>query len=478
MSSKSYVLHIENFLKVEKATIPLTPGVHGLVGKNAQGKTTFIHALHDLMSGKNDFTKIRDGAEKAMVRIDVMENGELVQTVQRTQTKETMKLEGKGMRPGQTAIGLLASLMDEVAINPVTLATTNPVEYLKQHLKVQIEKTDIPEEMQALVNETQIFGGEQTTVKGSGFQVCEILASDISARRLATGKQVEQETAMVNDIKKGLPAEQPGLPFNDQELTAEKVSLLEKIQGAAVANVNHANAQKLLDSLQQQIKDAEAGVKNLETERANLIAQTDRIAAKIEAMQKQVDVARKVNVAEAEANLAKFPRVDATELEGKVKDIDSKLEHVSVVKKIQQGFKGLFEREAKLKALVEAYRKQDLVAKFFRYELPKILIAKCKLPVEGIEFKDGIMMVGGRTLDKLSTAERALVTTKLAMAIAKQRNQIAICLDGVEYLDDEHRAEFLKAAEESGMCIIYTRLSTTGPAYPHEKEVVAGAILN
>ncbi len=106
------------------------------------------------------------------------------------------------------------------------------------------------------------------------------------------------------------------------------------------------------------------------------------------------------------------------------------------------------------------------------------MIQKCKLPVDGIEFVDGAMHVNGRPLDKLSTAERAIVTTKLAMAIAKQKGHIAIALDGVEYLDEEHRAEFLKAAEESGMCVIYTRMSQAGPEYAHEREVHDGKVLD
>lgn len=476
-NNRSYVLHIENFLKVEKASINLDPGVIGLVGNNAQGKTTFIHALHDLMTGKNDFSKIRDGQEKATVRIDVMENGELVSTIARTQTKDKMKLEGSGLRPGQTPIGFLASLMDEVAVNPITLATSNPVAYLKQHLDVKIEPTDFTEEMTKLINEFSFFQGKEQAVKTKGgFELAELLAGDMEVNRKATGDNVKNTTAMIAEMKKQLPPEQPGLPHDEDQLKKEQDAILENIRTSVVKNANHGNAKRTRDRLVAELDGMEQGLKNLDTERANLMAQVAKVDGRIEQMKNTINVARETTLAQADQELKNNPLIDTAAEDAKARELTQKIEHVQMVKKVQQGFKALFEREALLKALQDTYAKQDRIVKFFRYELPKVLIAKCKLPVEGIEFRDGEMFVGGHHIERLSTAEKAVVTTKIAIAIAKQKGHVAVCLDGVESMDEAHRAEFLKAADESGMCILYTRFGK--PEYPHEKEVVGGKILN
>lgn len=472
---KSYVLHIENFLRVEKAEIPLSPGVIGLVGNNAQGKTTMIHALSDLIAGKNDFTKIRDGAERAVVKIEVHEDGELQSVVSRTQTKETMKLDAKGLRPGQTAIGFLGTMLDEIAVNPVTLATSNPVEYLKQHLQVEIEKADIPEPMQEAINTLRLFDGKEVNVKETGFALCERLAADVEASRRATGKQMDQERAVVADLKKTLPMEQPPMPFNEDDVKKDITALQARVANAAEANANHRNAAGAMNAIEQKIRQAAQGIENIQKERRSLLDQVAKMDIQIELLTGQMAELNSVEITKAQQKLKENPAVDLAGVEDEIKKQTDKLQQIAVVKRIQQGFKVLFQREAGLKALEDAYKKQDTVTKFFRYELPKRLIAKCKLPVEGIEFKDGHMFVNGHAIERLSTAEKAIVTTKLAIAIAKQKGHIAVCLDGVESLDEEHRKEFLKAAQDSGMCILYTRFGA--PEYPHEKEVKEGKII-
>ena len=84
------------------------------------------------------------------------------------------------------------------------------------------------------------------------------------------------------------------------------------------------------------------------------------------------------------------------------------------------------------------------------------------------------MFVAGHAIERLSTAEKALVTTKIAIALAKQKGHVAVCLDGVESLDEAHRKEFLQAAEQNDVCVLYTRYGK--PEYAHEKEVVAGRL--
>lgn len=472
---KNYILHLENFLKVEKATIELKPGLIGLVGKNAQGKTTILTALQDLLQGKNDFTKIRDGADKAVVRIDVMEDGELVSTVQRTQTKEATKMDAKGLRPGQTAAGFINTMFDEIAVNPVRLATQDPVAYLKKHLSVQIEKTDFPEDMAAMVNELAFFHGKETAVKETGFALAEKLAEDVAANRLLTGKKIQQEEAVVNDMKKALPSEQPALEHDEAQVQAIIKGLEEQIAGAREANAKSQAALAEMDRVSKKMKETTASIEALKKEKQGLLDQIARLDAKIETFMQQFADLQVKDCVEAQEKMKANPPVGVADLQAKIEAERKKLKEIENIRAIQQGFKNLFQREAVVKSLKDAYEKQDKVVKFFKYELPKRLIQKCKLPVDGIEFVDGAMHVNGRPLDKLSTAERAIVTTKLAMAIAKQKGHIAIALDGVEYLDEEHRAEFLKAAEDSGMCIIYTRMGA--PEYPHEKLVENGRIV-
>ncbi len=205
------------------------------------------------------------------------------------------------------------------------------------------------------------------------------------------------------------------------------------------------------------------------------MTQVRDLQSKIELL-KEREAREQLELQNAALAVDSFQVMDPADLEGKIKEQEQKLKEISMVKNVQEAFKVLFTRENKLKAHEIVYEKQDQAFKLFQYELPKRLIAKCKLPVEGIEFRDGELFVEGHSIARRSDAEKAVDTAKIAMAIAKSKGHIAVCLDGVENLDEMHRNEFFKAAEASGLCCIYTRLGEA--QYPHEKTIQNGNILN
>ncbi len=96
---KVFTLRIENLLKIKQATIPLK-GVIGLVGKNAQGKTSVLKAVQDLLSGKNDITKIHDGAERAEVSLTAIEDTTGEELFKISQGRRTSRRSNAGGNPG------------------------------------------------------------------------------------------------------------------------------------------------------------------------------------------------------------------------------------------------------------------------------------------------------------------------------------------------------------------------------------------
>lgn len=60
-------VHIENLILMEKAVIPFEAGLNVLTGETGAGKSAVIEALSLLAGAKADSTKVRHGAEKAMV---------------------------------------------------------------------------------------------------------------------------------------------------------------------------------------------------------------------------------------------------------------------------------------------------------------------------------------------------------------------------------------------------------------------------
>jgi hypothetical protein len=463
-----YVLSIENYLKIEKAEIPLEPGVVGLVGENAQGKTTIIGALQELLAGKNDFTKIRNGADRAVIRLDAMEDGEVVSSVQRVQTEGSSRLEAKGLRIGHTATTFLSSVLSEMAINPISLINNNPVEYLKKHLDVTIDPNDYPECAKELV--------KQVPEKVGGFNAAELVAKKLEEERLFTRKSLEAAEVVLRDFRSGMPAAKPNPPpFTVEELQNEKESIAKKRTQVAVLTERKTMAFKEYSSAFEQMKRVALELEQATIEEGKLKERLAAIGALKESKSKSW---QEMNEKQAQLKTLHdellIPTTD--ELDAEIRYVDQRQKELEHFNLLCQRFETLAKREEEIKRYAEKFDQLDRDVKFIKYEIPKTLLQRCDLGVEGIEIRDGFLFVGGFPIERLSTAERAVATVKIAIAIAKRKGQVAVCLDGVESLDESHRAEFLKAAQEAGVCVIYTR--TGKPDMPFEKEVKNGMILN
>jgi hypothetical protein len=135
------------------------------------------------------------------------------------------------------------------------------------------------------------------------------------------------------------------------------------------------------------------------------------------------------------------------------------------------------EKETEVALLKEKYANEDFLFKYYSYTLPKLLIDRCKLPVPEVEFRDNELYVQNRHIDRLSTAERALVSTQIGIALARAQGHIAITVDGIECFDKEHREIFLKATEQEDICVLYTRYSEGEDVLPNECKVENGKII-
>ena len=95
-------------------------------------------------------------------------------------------------------------------------------------------------------------------------------------------------------------------------------------------------------------------------------------------------------------------------------------------------------------AMIEAVN-LDAKVKTLTKEVPEDLIKKAKLPVEGLTIDGDDIKINGVSIDNLSSSEQL----KFGLQIARSLNQQfgIICIDGVETLDKETFALFLKEVE-------------------------------
>lgn len=547
--NKWYRLRIENYLTIENAIIPLKPGPLGFVGKNAVGKTNILTALQDILSGKHDIRKIKDGADKSLIQLEIMKGDEMISCLTRRQTQSHSYLSAKGIPVDKSPSTLIADLLDRHVINPVRLLSENPVDYLKKHLPSKLDPEDIKDPLPE---------GIEVNDSSNGFEVASNCASFYEQIRRETGRQVREAKNIVDNMKTMLPSP-PEVPLESKEeidklesnlyimkgkvegfqkwkkdtllLVKEQEEEINKISKelevaserkhkledqlkslpnvvSKALNMIEMDKQSELnllqdmyhkkdESIERQIEDLrnkferDIAVLNekklsfgeqLNLRKEEILKRYTKDSSEWEAKKASLEVDYRDSLDEAnqvgleilrrkrrcESNIEKYNK-DIETLENNISsnyDFDKDFNTISTKKaQWEEVFKyrdlesKINEKEKLLNELENKHKMEDDLFKYYNYDLVKKLIAKSSLPVEGVEFRDSELFVNGRHIDRLSTAERSLIAMQLSIALAESKGHIAICMDGIEYFDEEHRKAFLDAAEKSKVCVLYTRYS-------------------
>ena len=207
--SNGYRLHIENFLTIEEMDLDLSPGVQGFVGDNAAGKTNVLTAVESILKGTHDIKMIKDGESRSEIRLEEINDGEVVTSVSRIQTEKNSRLEAKGLPPQTTPKKWLSSLLDDIAINPIRLISDDPVKYLKQHLPIKAKKSEI----RSLDDMDIGFD-----INKNAFDECDRVSEIVKIDRLTQYQKVRHLKEVVTELKKELkPLD------NEPELTREEI---------------------------------------------------------------------------------------------------------------------------------------------------------------------------------------------------------------------------------------------------------------
>lgn len=454
-------MRIEGYRTIPEMDLDLGPGVEGFVGANAQGKTNILMAIQDLRSGGDDPSKIKDGEDKYVLRLSVIDElGCQVATVSRIQTRSGTRLESSGLPAGTTAKAYLDTILDELTLNPVRLLQENPVDYLREHLPVTVEEGDVPSAFQEELK--TVF---QAGLPKSPFDLAETAAKHIASLRLEVGRQKKQAAAVIDDLRTGLGPEigRPNLEEDAvrQELAEIKIARDQKAQAETKLREHNDKvtaAQTQLEGIKKDILEKEEKVTALQLEIAGL---RDRVR-------------NGENFIVSLKGSAPAAPADQNELAAREATAAKHLQDIEHWKTDRARRDKIRERETERQAIEDRHKRLDEMFKYFEYDYPRKVIERVKLPVQGLEFREKKLFVDGRRLDLLSETERGLVAVKLACAIAKGKGHIAISFDGLEIMDRPHREEFFEVAKASGLKVLYTRQGK--PEHSHETEIVkAGA---
>jgi len=446
-------IRITDYASIRDIEIDLSPGIQGFVGENAQGKTSVLNAVSDLVSGGNDADKIRDGAEKYVIQLQIYEDGKPITTVSRIQTKKGSRLEAKGIPDDMTPAKYLSTLFDSRLLNPIRLLRENPVDYLKKHLPVDLDlEKDIPEAVKPYIE--GIPCGE-----GQAFDFCEKLCERIEAIRLETGQDKRQVESWINEMLEMVP-KNPGIKApHDIVIVNQAISERQKSLGAI------EEQQKEIDEYEgrykEKAKEIDIDADRLKEAERDFFESKDQliikenILIKIREGQKNSagylsEIRTILNKKQSELKSGESILEEIQGYRAKLRENDQWAKNFETHQKIQS-------KRSELEEISGRYQDLDEHYKYFAYIFPRDLILRADLPIKDLEFQGKELVVEGRRIDLHSEAEQALICVKIACAIAKRLNHVAISLDGMEIMDSIHFKKLVNIAHESGLKVFYTK---------------------
>ena len=397
-------LHIVNFLKLRD--VDFNPSqTNVIVGKNKAGKTSILKAIRAAFDGKIDENSIRGGEGKAEITIDMDDL-----TIKRTVTSKGNYLdisnkEGFKMPAPQR---FLDGILGVFSFNPIAffdLKSSDRKKYLLQAIKLTITQDEL-----AVYTGEKLSGLDYTA---HALEVVEQARKWYYDKRTIANAEVSKKEKSLQDLTASIPE-----GFDPRKVSEEEI---EKLRGAIQKDEQEAIKADANKTAILALQGQEVEIKG-EIERLNrkLVAVQDEILAKSEM---KFDVSDPVAIGIAKDTL---------------KVLEGQREVVFAVKRAD-------EVRGELTTALGEQEKLELVVKKLTKEVPEDLIAKAKLPVEGLTISGDDILIGGVALDNLSSSEQL----KLGLQIARFLNQTfgIICIDGVETLDKETFALFLKEVE-------------------------------
>lgn len=482
-------LEVENVKRVKAVSIefPKT-GLFTIGGRNAQGKTSILSAIEYALGGEKHRPSAfqRDGAETPARILARLSNGIVVEKVGDKKVKIT---DPDGHRAGQE---LLNEFIGEFAIDLPKFMAQKPKDKADTLLKiigVGDQLAILDKEENTLYDERHDTGviadRKEKAAKEMPFHPdvgeVEISLSDLTAklqdavaengRRQSLCERIAKDTARLTAIDGEMKAAVSARDIAKETAKSRLDTIVyqsdathdAKIRSLELARENGiADAKRVYEATLAAIEQNYA----TETAAANILRDTTKAAA-----QKASEEA----VASADANY----EMTESRLSAEKLSIESDLSSVSCdpsslapiettelaeqIRMCEQNNAKIKENIARAKCIAEsnelwvAYKQYDAKIEDVRLRRQKLLDG-ANLPLPGLSAQNGTLYYHGKEWDCMSGSEQLTVACAIASAINPKCS--CILADGMEQYDREQLDAIGKWAEDHGLQIICTRVST------------------
>jgi predicted ATP-dependent endonuclease of OLD family len=445
-------LSVENFKRITSVAVKLKPHVTEISGANGAGKTSYIDALWVLLKGKKvaPAEPIRKGAERCRIRGRI---GEYMVTriFKRTRTDEVttelrIERDNESMPPTEA---FMRTLIGDHMLDPGDFID------LTSDQKFDVFRSFVPDvDFKAIANQNRQDYERRTDVN-----------------RMA--KEARAAAHMIS-VPEGTPSVQ-----------IDRAQLIVELQEAGDANAlterRRSNREKVVAQITElRAKHASANERfnTYATERqATCNARVDELLAEMERLKTAIETTKRI----AEEEMLERSRqiavdavnalTEADELQGKLDaagPLPEAVDTVAIAQRIREADaanENVVKLQTREKHIKTADRYDDESAELTsrmeaREKAKQDAIAAAKLPVAGITFGDGEVLLDGVPFDQASTAQKFRVG--VAIAVAKNPTLRLVWVRDASLLDDNSYELIGKLAAEFDCQILLETVRAIG----------------
>jgi hypothetical protein len=366
----------ENVKKLRAVSITPTGALVEIRGRNGQGKTSILDSIWWAIGGLGNVQAepIRKGEDKARIRLDL---GEVIVTRNFSKrddgsTASTITVESADGARWPQPQKMLDSLVGTLTFDPLEFARMKP----KQQFDVM-----------------------KGFVPGYDFEAMALLSANDFSKRTDFNRHAKEQATLAATIS--IPDTTPTEKIDEAALVRE------------IGKVGEFNAQIDLrvDRRKQVAKDIDQLKLDAEESRAEIEELQRQIKARIDHLTKEAedyDAAR----AELEKKLAAAPpldiKKDAAEVTKRLEDAKRVNAQVDAAAKRQAHLDAAKAFEAKAAELTQAIADREAAK--------QKAISEAKLPIEGLTFGDGQILLDGNPFDQASDAQKLRASVAIGMA--------------------------------------------------------------
>jgi exonuclease SbcC len=429
-----------------------TKKMNFIQGENGTGKSSVLEIIQKGFTGKSKRKEfVNKDSDEAIIEIE-LDSGINIKRNIKKDGKERLTVEQNGEKVNAPATFLKKLLGNsEYNFSPTDFIQEDPKkrkEMLLKVLDVDFKPEDVDKE----------FGEKVKYEININRHPLEFL-KDIEKYFYDLRKDANTE---VRNTKTELEGLQQSLPENYDKDKWENFSikeLYEKIESAKTHNEKVAEAKRFIENVDKDIADRKEKVENY------LIAQEDKTKVEIQDLENQIKALqrriedkkenlksikteKKEQMAEYEKNkleekkeaekIAKQPILDYIELEKEAEKADEMRSFIKTANYVEQLSSSLEEKEKIAKDYDEKVKRAR--------EIPGELLAKAKIPIEGLEIHGDDITINGLPIENLNTSQIIRLSVDIAKLLSGEIKVILI--DRFESLSDKSKKEFYEAVKD------------------------------